>query len=109
MALQGDLIELGWKHDKTKGGRMEYSGTYRFNGRECQGKVIVIPSKGTCNNSFLTFIHDPPTELKKHHKEGCFTHQKNGWFKIHWEKPPDDVITNILYIQNILTQAMELA
>jgi hypothetical protein len=97
--------ELGWMRTQ-QAGRQIYEGYFqvaecrtglrrRFNGR-------VIAAGG----ELMTYIADPPEEIRGHPKGPCFTADTPPWFHLHWHHPPRTVDDAILYMEKILSEAL---
>lgn len=54
----------------------------------------------------LTYIADPPTEIKGHPHGACFQLVERPWFLVHWEKPPRTFDDGLLYIERVLSEAI---
>jgi hypothetical protein len=103
---RGAWDDQGWKRTQQARGQI-YEGYFqvvehrtglrhRFSGR-------VVATGG----ELLTYIADPPQEIRDHPKGPCFTADTPPWFHLHWHQPPRTVDDAILYMEKILSEALD--
>ena len=98
---RGAWDERGWS--KSSVGKKEtYEGFYQVGKRRFQGRIEI----GVWVNRISMYIHDPPSEIKKHEHRACFQLVKNGWFLLHWSTPAQSVDDAILYMEKILWESL---
>src|SRR5207244_1554669 len=72
--------------------RLKRTGAWRlFNGRIAMEGGAAQP-----------YIENPPKEIKKHPRGGCFHLWQGNWFKVNWAVAATDVDNAILYIEKVL-------
>jgi hypothetical protein len=97
--------EKGWATTQ-RDGRTVYQGFFevverRANRRRRFSGVIAHDSSG-----FTAYIADPPPEIRRHPKGGCFAMTQAPWFRVHWLKAPRDVDNAILYVETVLDESL---
>ena len=104
---RGVWEEKGWRQVR-HGSQDIYDGYYlvmdrrtrcplRFSGR-------IIAERG----EFLTYIADPPKNIKNHPKGPCFSAETPPWFHLHWHHAPENVDEAILYMEKILAEVLNI-
>jgi hypothetical protein len=102
---RGAWEERGWTR-KQENGHAVYEGHYqvtdrrtnqvrRFRGRVVQQHGLAI-----------TYIADPPAEIKRHRKGPCFQLLKAPWFQLNWHRGAANVDDAILYLEKVLDEAV---
>lgn len=98
------MIERGWIVKENKPHRIIYAGTFKAKGQEWDGRIL-LTSKND-NSQIRPLIHNPPTEINKIPQGKCFRLVGNGWFDLHWEKPPLTASDCLAYLESILDKAL---
>jgi hypothetical protein len=81
----------------------QWQGYYRTRYGSFKGRVVASASPP----SF--YVYKPPETLKlKHPHSACFNSQGNGWFSVHFKRPPGDPDSGVMAIERILTESIRL-
>lgn len=98
---RGAWDERGWSR-RTEGGRELYEGSYQVGTRRFRGR-IEVERRGRIS----AFIHNPPTEIRRHRHHACFQQVGigTGWFCLHWRRSPRNVDEAILYFEQVLAES----
>lgn len=56
--------------------------------------------------SIVTYIADPPAEVKKHRHGACLQLVQPPWFLLHWERPPHSLDDGLLYMERMLDESI---
>lgn len=95
----------GWT-PTVSGGWNAYEGLYQVRDRAAgvprrfRGRVVVAMF------SLKTYIDDPPASIRRHSKGPCFALVGDSWFRVHWQRAPRDVDEAILYVEQVLDEAI---
>ena len=116
--------ERGWKIKEEDSRRTIYEGKYKAtnqkgNLRNFLGYIIyskpieseIIGTKIQRQPEAEVFVINPPQEIKNHPHGHCFQFvsaltRKKALFKLHFERPPRDVDAAILFMDNLLNEAL---
>ncbi|MGC8959360.1 MAG: hypothetical protein ACP5OO_06180 [Chloroflexia bacterium] len=96
--------EQGWTR-RRKDGTWVYEGYYRVwdrYGRQRRFPGQIIMRSG----EVCPYIADPPAELRTHPKGPCFMLTQAPWFRVHWHRPARNADEAILYIEQVLAEAL---
>ncbi|MGC8873545.1 MAG: hypothetical protein ACP5SI_03735 [Chloroflexia bacterium] len=97
--------ERGWQRWRENGCTL-YAGEYRA--RERQSRQMrrfpgYIRVRG-CEVD--TYIASPPSTVRYHPKGPCFQYVAGPWFRVHWHRPPRNADEAILYVEQVLDEAI---
>lgn len=95
--------ERGWSR-RFRNGTETYEGFYQVGPRRFAGR-LEAERRG---RQITAFIHDPPPEIRRHRHGPCFQQVGvgTGWFHLHWRRSPRTVDQTILYVEQILDEAL---
>lgn len=99
---RGAWDERGWTR-RNDGTSQVYEGQYQTGGRRFRGR-IEVERRGRIS----AFIHNPPTEIRRHRHHACFQQIGigTGWFCLHWRRSPHNVDEAILYFEQVLDESL---
>lgn len=99
---RGAWDERGWRR-RGERGREIYEGQYQVGTRRFTGR-IEVERRGRIS----AFIHNPPTEIRRHRHRACFQQVGigTGWFRLHWRRDPENVDEAILYFERVLDESL---
>ena len=99
---RGAWQERGWSH-RRDGAKDIYEGEYQVGARRFRGRIEVAG-----RGRIQAFIHDPPTERRRHPHRGCFQQigVGTGWYILHWRRAPRNVDEALLYFDQILDESI---
>lgn len=102
---RGAWQEKGWIMEH-RPGRETYRGQYAVIDRAPQQHQRFTGRLEVVRREILAFIADPPPAIRSHPKGPCFSLISEGWYQIHWHRPPRNVDDAILYIEKILDEVI---
>lgn len=95
--------ERGWRATTTSTSTI-YEGEYITNvygtTRRFSGRIV---ERG---KSIATYIADPPSAIRDHPKGQCFQLATPPWFRVHWHRAATNVDDALLYVEQILDEAL---
>jgi len=94
--------EFGW----TQQGN-DYFGEYRVDGRSWSGRIHT-PAVLNSGAKFDIYVHRPPDGIAHHRHHLCWHHLGDGWYWVHYNDSPNDIIGGIKDIENTLREALAL-
>jgi len=97
--------DRGWEV-RDEAGQACYSGSYRVADRRCGRRRRFAGTIIVRNQDVLAYIADPPAELRAHPKGPCFQLFRPPWFRVHWEHPARNVDDALLYVEQVLDEAV---
>lgn len=98
------MLERKWEVKENKDRRITYTGYFVANQRRWEGRILVIRKDEICK--VKPFILDPPPEIQNLPQGRCFRLIKDGWFEVHWEKPPTTASDCLVYLENLFSKAI---
>ncbi len=100
---RGAWDERGWSR-RSANRRDVYEGSYVVGSRRFRGRIEVEGA----GRRITAYIHNPPTEIKRHRHGACFQQAGNGtgWFILHWRRPATNVDDAILYMERTLDESL---
>ncbi len=102
---RGAWDERGWQRRIEKG-HQTYEGEYQVKNvhtgqiERFRGRVIAEPKMA------IAYIADPPPSIKRHPKGPCFMLLSAPWFRLNWAHPAKNVDDAILYVEKVLSEAI---
>lgn len=97
--------ERGWQRWR-KDGTTLYVGEYRVHERKSR-QVRRFPGYIRIRGHEIeTYIASLPPAVRHHPKGPCFQYVDDPWFRLHWHRPPRNADEAILYVEQVLHEAI---
>jgi hypothetical protein len=102
---RGAWDEKGWVRE-SQDGKQVYRGAYLVTGRRSHRQHRFAGQIVSDQNHMVVYIADPPPQIKNHPKGPCFARKNGPWFQLHWHRPARNVDEAILYVEQLLSEAL---
>ncbi len=83
-----------------------YAGLFKAKDQQWQGRILVTNKDG--RQQVRPLILNPPHGLKKMREGSCFRPTNNGWFDVHWLKPPATASDCLTYLEGLFLEAIDI-
>ena len=97
--------EKGWSLDRS-GRAAVYRGDFQVTERRSGQRRRFHGRIDAAHNEWVPYICEPPAGIRSHPKGPCFNLIDNGWYRIHWHRPPRNVDDAILYVERVLDEVI---
>jgi hypothetical protein len=87
--------ERGWKRD----GRV-HTGSFQTKHGAFRGRIEQLLS-----GYIEFFLHAPSAEIRRHSHWACFQPWRDGWYRVHMGRQPNDVSSGIITIERLIAEA----
>lgn len=97
--------ERGWQRERSHAG-VVYRGQYFVTSVRTRQKRHFPGRIEVTGRDVLAYLQSPPDEIARHPKWICFRHVRRDEYRLHWHRPAEHPDEAILYIEQILSEAI---